>query len=185
MTPLQRVAMGLVIVALDTLSGFDLLPDPIGWALVLWGVAALPLPERGGLLGAAAVAGLVSAVLWLPMVQEPLREAELALRWAASLPELLFVFLLARAVGAAAGRQQPPDRKFAGRFGTLIWAVVIVAALPPVADAADSDQLITAGQVGFQLLWLWLIWNLFAAHARDYVRPAGDDQPSSRSSPST
>ena len=44
MKPLQSIAMGLVIIALKAwVNGeYDVLPDPIGWLLVLQGLAALP-----------------------------------------------------------------------------------------------------------------------------------------------
>jgi len=161
--------MGFVIVAADTLGGYDLLPDWVGWGLVLWGVAALPVPERPTLLTAGALAAAVSVLLWFPQVHEPLREAELSLRWAASLPDLLFVFLLSRALVQAAQATDPPDRKFAGRFGVALWATVLVAVLPVLGNAADSADLIAGADVGFVLLWLWLIWNLFAAHNRPYA----------------
>lgn len=169
MTPLQKMAMGLVVVAIDSLSRYDTLPDPIGWALVLWGLASLRLPQRTSLLYAAGLAGAVSLAMWFPQVHEPVGDAELSLRWATSLPDLLFVFLLGRALGTAAGRQNPPDRKFTGRFGVTQWAVVVVAVLPPIADAAGSDGLLAGAEIGFVLLWLWLIWNLFAAHNRPYA----------------
>jgi hypothetical protein len=44
-TPLQKVAMGLVIVLVDAFfGGYDAVPDPVGWAMVLAGV--LPLRAR-------------------------------------------------------------------------------------------------------------------------------------------
>ncbi|MBD8871033.1 hypothetical protein [Nocardioides donggukensis] len=171
MTPLQKIAMGLVIVALDTLGGYDALPDFLGWALVLWGLATLPTPARGTLQATAAVAGAVSLVLWFPQVHQPLRDAEVSLRWAASLPDLLFVLLLCRALATRAREADPTDRRFAARFGVLAWAAVVVAALPAIADAAGSDGLLVAAEVGFVVLWLWLVWNLFAAHGREYARP--------------
>ena len=50
--PLQAVAMGLVIVLLGaTVSGYDLLADPVGWLLVLVGLATLPVPGPRGAAG--------------------------------------------------------------------------------------------------------------------------------------
>lgn len=167
------MAMGLVIVAIDSLSRYDTLPDPLGWALVIWGLVSLPLHQRRSLIYAAGLAGVVSLAMWFPQVHEQVHDAEMSLRWATSLPDLLFILLLARALGGAAGRQQPPDRKFAGRFGMTLWAVVVVAALPPVADAAGSDRMLECAEIGFVLLWLWLIWNLFAAHNRPYAGGIG------------
>lgn len=180
MTPLQAIAMGLVFVALDTLGRFDLLPDPVGWALVLWGVAALPLPERRVLIGSAGIALAVSAVLWVPAAKEWVGDAELALKWATSLPDLAFVMLLSRALVTAARRHQPVDRKVSGRFGVSLWGAVVVAAMVPVGSAAESDAVVEYAEVGFVLLWLYLIWNLFAVHARTWLGappPASSTRP--------
>lgn len=171
MTPLQKIAMGLVIVALDTLGTYDLLPDFIGWLLVLWGLASLPLPERGRLTAVAAIAGAVSLALWFPQVKDQLADAELSLKWATSLPDLAFIFLTCRALERAARSATPRDVKFVSRFGITAWATVVIAVLPPIAYAADSDTVLGYADVSFVLLWLWLIWNLFAAHDRDYAKP--------------
>ncbi|WP_110207214.1 hypothetical protein [Nocardioides daejeonensis] len=169
MTPLQRVAMGLVLVALDTLGRVDTLPDPIGWTLVIWGVAALPLPERRALVASAALALVTSAVLWVPQAKDWVADTELALKWATSLPDLLFVVLLSRALIAAARGQKPVDRKVAGRFGLSLTLAVIVTAMVPVGYAADSDQIVGYAELGFVLLWLYLVWNLFAVHSRTWL----------------
>ncbi|MDT0202454.1 hypothetical protein [Nocardioides sp. AE5] len=177
MTPLQKMGMGLVIVALDTLGGdgigaWDLLPDFIGWAMVAWGLASLTLPQRNQLLGLAALAGVVSLVFWFPAMQDRLRGAELSLKWAASLPDLAFVIATAIAFKAAA--RTSGDRKFFARFGFTLWFAIAIAALPAIASAAESETLLEYAELGFVLLWLWLIWNLFAAHARKWAaaRPA-------------
>lgn len=167
MTPLQKVAMGLVVVAVDTLGTVDTLPDFVGWAMVLWGLASIRLPERSTLLVSAAVCGLVSLAVWFPQSRDHLENAELALKWAISLPDLLFIFLIARSLANAA--KEATDRKFAGRFGVIMWVTCVVTALPPIADAADSDPLLGYADVAFVLLWVWLIWNLFATHAKSYA----------------
>ncbi|NYG59365.1 hypothetical protein BJ980_002288 [Nocardioides daedukensis] len=172
MTPLQKMGMGLVVVALDTLGGegigaWDLLPDFIGWAMVAWGIVSLGNPQRTQLLCLAALAAVVSLVFWFPSMQTQLRDAELALKWAASLPDLAFVIATAIAFKAAA--RAAGDRKFYARFGLTLWFAVIVAALPAIASAADSQAMLDYAELGFVLLWLWLIWNLFAAHARPWA----------------
>lgn len=169
MTPLQRIAMGAVLIALDTSSGYDLYPDPLGWLLVLWGAWALALPERPTLVTSAWVALGVSAAMWFPSVQDAVADEGLALVWAAGLPDLVFVVLLARALVANARRQDPTDRAVAGRFGVALWAAVLAAVLVPVGDAAGSDELVSAGDAAFVLLWIWLVWNLFAMHARPWL----------------
>ncbi|WP_156393683.1 MULTISPECIES: hypothetical protein [unclassified Nocardioides] len=167
MTPLQKVAMGFVVVAIDTLGRLDVLPDFIGWAMVLWGLSSVRWSERGQLLGIGSVCAVVSLAVWFPQVNERVHDAELALKWALSLPDLLFILLFARAVCSAA--RAGKDRKFTGRFGVIGWVTCVVAALPPIADAADSRTMLGYADVAFVLLWLWLIWNTFAAHARPYA----------------
>ncbi|QIX28477.1 hypothetical protein ncot_19190 [Nocardioides sp. JQ2195] len=167
MTPLQKMAMGLVIVAIDTLGTVDILPDFIGWAMVIWGLVSIRLPERTTLLTSAAVCAVVALAVWFPQAKDHLQDAELALKWAVSLPDLLFIFLASRSLATAA--KEDPDPKFAGRFGVIMWATCIVAAMPPVADAAKNDVLLGYADVAFVLLWIWFIWNLFAAHAKPYV----------------
>lgn len=66
MKPLSSVAMGLVIVVLVArFGGYDALPDPLGWLLVLWGVRRLPDPALLLRLAAlAAGSGDVKAAAW-------------------------------------------------------------------------------------------------------------------------
>ena len=78
MTPLQKVAMGLVIVLVDAFfAGYDAVPDPVGWAMVLAGL--LPLrPRLEGGSGLTMVAGLcllVSVATYPPQVSGLLDEA--------------------------------------------------------------------------------------------------------------
>src|SRR5262245_26786738 len=97
MRPLQSIAMGLVIIALHTeFGGYDALPDPVGWVLVVLGVLGLPadLERRSTLLAVAALAGVVSIPLWIPGVSEAVADVDESLLWAANLPQLAFVGLL-------------------------------------------------------------------------------------------
>lgn len=107
MKPLVLVALGLVVVALYSRAGsFDLLPDPVGWALVLGGVALLgrgrELAQRSALwvLGVAAL--LASAVLWWPDVHDWFADADPSLGWAIDLPSLAFCGLLCHALSVRA-----------------------------------------------------------------------------------
>ena len=181
MTPLQRVAMGLVVVVVDTLGGYDLLPDVLGWALVLWGVAGLP-GDRSGLRYAAVVAAVTSVVLYPPAVHEPLADADPSLQWAASLPDLVFAFLLARALMRLAQPDERPDerpddrtdgrpndRRLAGRMRRLVTVTGVLAVAPVLVFAAGAEHLLPAATLLVQLMWLWLIWNLFAFHARPWL----------------
>lgn len=169
MTPLQRIAMGVVLIALDTSSRYDFYPDPLGWLLVVWGVGALALPERRMLVASAWLALVASAVMWIPAVNEAVAGEGLSMVWAAGLPDLVFVVLLSRALIAGARRQKPVDRTVAARFGVAMWAAALAAILVPIGDAADSDQVVSAGDAAFVLMWIWLVWNLFAVHARTWL----------------
>lgn len=179
MAPLQGMAMGLILIALDSQSRFDLFPDPLGWLLVLWGVAKLPLPERNALLTTAGIATATAAALYVPVIEEAVGDAGLAMIWAVQLPDLAFVIVLCRALIAGARRQSPVDRTAAGRFGVALTAAVVVIALVPIGSAAETDGLITAADGGFVLLWLWLVWNLFAVSGRPWLaaRPATSGRP--------
>ena len=166
MTPLQRVAMGLVIVVVDTLGGYDLLPDVLGWALVLWGLAGLPGEDRGALRYSAVVAAVMSVLLYPPAVHEPLADADPSLQWAASLPDLIFALLLARALMRLA---LPHDRRLAGRMRVLVTAAGVLAVAPVLVFAAGAEHLLPAATLLVQLMWLWLIWNLFAFQSRPWL----------------
>ncbi len=64
MTPLGSVVVGLVIAAIDVrIGGFDLISDPVGWALALWGLSRIRGLHRGLEVAAgAAVVGLVASL---------------------------------------------------------------------------------------------------------------------------
>jgi hypothetical protein len=121
-TPLQKVAMGLVIVLVDALfGGYDGVPDPLGWVLVLAGL--LPVRDlRGipGLVGTAVVCLLVSLTTYPPQVADRLSDPG---GWALSLPQLVFAFLLCTAL-------LPHVGAIAGRFRLLRWLFVVVAVGP-------------------------------------------------------
>jgi hypothetical protein len=167
-TPLQRIAMGLVVVVLDSSSAYDVLPDVAGWVLVVWGLAGLPGPDRGPLRVVALVAGVVSAVLWFPQVREPVADESPALAWAAAIPDYVFAILLCWAMSRLA---RPTDPRTAARF-RLLMALMVVPALGPVLEAAvGSEGLVVAATVVGMVGWVWLIWTLFARHGREYAEP--------------
>ena len=153
----------------------------LGWALVLWGVAGLP-GDRSGLRYAAVVAAVTSVVLYPPAVHEPLAAADPSLQWAASLPDLVFAFLLARALMRLAQPDERPDerpddrtdgrpndRRLAGRMRVLVTVTGVLAVAPVLVFAAGAEHLLPAATLLVQLMWLWLIWNLFAFHARPWL----------------
>jgi hypothetical protein len=133
-TPLQGIAMGLVIVLVDAFfGGYDGVPDPLGWALVLWGLLRLRpvLDGTRGLITLAGLCLLVSIVTYPPEVTERLDEAG---GWALSLPQLAFSFALATALAPVAGWLEK-------RFRVMRTVFVGVAAAPAVVIGGDLDGL--------------------------------------------
>ena len=83
--------MGLVIVVVSArFGGYDALPDPVGWALVVAGLLPLRhgLPLGGWTLALAVVAGLVAVPLWLPAVADRVSPSG---QWGAGLHEYIYV----------------------------------------------------------------------------------------------
>ena len=159
MTPLQKVAMGLVIVLVDAFfAGYDAVPDPVGWAMVLAGLLPLrPRLESGS--GLAMVAGLcllVSVATYPPQVSALLDESG---GWALSLPQLAFSFMLCSALAPVSGG-------LAGRFALLRWVFVAVAAGPVLVFGGGVEALrspIALLVVGANI---YLVYLLFRASAQ-------------------
>jgi hypothetical protein len=181
MSPLQRIAMGMVIVVLSAplpadpspvWRQYDVLADPLGWLLVFAGAAALARTERAfatvRLL--ALLAGAVSVVLWFPQVNHRLEDSG---AWAASLPQIAFCLLLCREIGVRAAVLDPPDQQAERRFGLLVWGFVLVAVLPVVALGGGVVQLANATAVVSMLVNLALIWSLFGFHRREWLGGPG------------
>jgi hypothetical protein len=133
-TPLQKVAMGLVIVLVDAFfAGYDAVPDPVGWLMVLAGLLPLRARLEGG-AGLSMVAGLcllVAVATYPPQVSARLDESG---GWALSLPQLAFSFMLCSALVAVSGA-------LAGRFAVLRWVFVAVAAGPVLVFGGGVEAL--------------------------------------------
>jgi hypothetical protein len=194
MSPLQKIAMGLVIVFVPanfTVGHhvYDALPDPLGWVLVLAGMRALrPHLDVDVAYWLAWVALAVSIPLWfpqltghLPDVPDHLRTAaELdqatraaSIAWALGLPQSVMSLLLVRAIGQEAIVQQPRDTFVAGRFGVLLWGLAATIVLPPVAYGGDVQNLVTPTLVGVGLVNAVLIYYLFRVHRREWLGGPG------------
>jgi len=133
-TPLQGIAMGLVIVVVDaSFGGYDGVPDPLGWLLVLWGVARLRpvLAEGRGLSTLATLCLVVSVATYPPQVAERLDESG---GWALSLPQLAFSFALATALGPVSGLLEK-------RFRVMRAVFVALAVAPAVVIGGDLESL--------------------------------------------
>lgn len=181
MRPLHAIAMGLLVVALRaTFGGYDALPDPLGWALVLFGVAGLPrdLVRRDTLRWLAALALVVSVPLWLPEVPDRLDDLHPSLLWVANLPQLGFAAVIADSLArrAAGGG----DAKASGWLRTAMTAFVVAAAMPVVVFGGGVSALEVPSYVLATLAMLMLIWLLFSYSARPWAQrpPSTVDQTS-------
>lgn len=181
MTSLQTVVMGLVIVFLDIPpDGYDWIADPVGWCLVLLGLAALEnrVPNRRGLVVTAWACLAFSVVSWpagSPATLTPV------LGWLFSLPTLAWCFLISDAVSDAVE-------------GRLRWvmlalrnAFLVVAPLPGLVYLADQDWLSTPAEVLILVANVTLIFALGSASGRPgLVDPEAEEPPGpSPSQPTT
>lgn len=190
MTPLQKIAMGLVIVLLPAYFPahahpewriYDALPDPLGWLLVVAGVWALARAsdlELTTVKWLAVVALVVSVPLWFPQVNHLLvpkynPDAQVSFQWFLSLPQSLFGLALARQLGRSGELRTPRDPYVAGRFGVLTWGFVALAVLPIVAYGGGVDGLVNPTLVLVGLVNLALIFYLFMVNRRAYLGGPG------------
>ena len=157
--------MGLVIVLVDALfGGYDAVPDPLGWALVIAGV--VPLRDRFGhgtaLLATAWISLAVSSATYLPQVSGALDESG---GWALSLPQLAFSFLLCTAMAPAAGW-------LAGRFNLLRWVFAVLAAGPVLVFGGGVEVLRDPLALVIVGANVYLVYLLFQA-SREVTPAAG------------
>lgn len=136
MKPLQAVGMGLVVVALTApVHGFDLLANPLGWALLLHGLVRLPaLPWGAAARFLAGLALAVSVVLWYPGVVDALTRADESLVWAADLPQATAVAVLC--IGLARLAEDAGDRAARAWLRTAGTLSVATGVLPVVVYGA-------------------------------------------------
>lgn len=181
MRPLQAIGAGLTLVVLDVSfadPGWDLVPDPVGWLLVLLGVRRLPerIGRRRLLLPLAVVSGMVSLALWVPPLGERVLGLHASLRWALDLTTPAFVLVLALAMSAAAPGADTSARTW--------WRVVLVGTvatmlLPPVVYGAGAVALTVVAAVVAVASVVTCVVLCFAHSARPWVRdaPATDPLP--------
>jgi hypothetical protein len=170
--------MGLVIVVLTArVRGFDLLPDPVGWLLVIAGVRRLPaaLPRRGVVVGLAVLAGVVSVPLWVPGIADRLYDTDPSLAWAATLPQLGFAVFLAAGLAVLADRGG--DSRAARWLRVTRTAFVVVALLPVLVFGGgwtDGEDLAAAAA---GLAAVTLVVLLFVDAGRDWALAEPDEEP--------
>ena len=171
MRPLQSIAMGLVIVALSApiAGGYDALPDPLGWVLVILGVRGLPadLPRRDAIVRLAWLAAAVSVPLWWPGVTDAAYGTNPSLGWALSLPQLGFAAVLCHSLATNAVAAE--DHKAGFWLRLAMAAFVVAAVLPVIVFGAGVASLELTADFGAALVLLTLIWLLFAYSARPWA----------------
>lgn len=184
MSPLQKIAMGMVIVVgyayfpadpSPAWESYDALADPVGWVLVVLGTSALARVDAGFSTSRwlAVLAGVVSVPMWLPQLTHGL---EPSVEWFASLPQIAFCLVLAREIGVRAREQAPPDDYAAQRFGALVWGFGLVALLPVAALGGGIDQLEAPTQLVSTLVSVAFVYFLFRVHRREWLGGAGPVQ---------
>jgi hypothetical protein len=177
MRPLQSIAMGLVIVALQApvAGGYDALPDPLGWLLVILGVRALPddLPRRDLVVTLAWLAAAVSVPLWFPAVPDAAYDTHPSLGWALNLPQLGFAALLCHSLATRA--MEAEDRKAGSWLRLAMAGFVAAAVLPVVVFGGGVGSLQSTMAVGAALVLLTLICLLFAYSARPWAAAPSAD----------
>jgi hypothetical protein len=168
-TPLQKVAMGLVIVFLTArFAGYDALPDPVGWGLAIAGLVPLRtrVPHGGTLLWLGVVAGLVSVPLVLPQVEDKLSPSG---QWGLAVPQTAFCLVLSISLATLAERAGEPEAK---RFGLLRTAYIVVLALPVLVYGGGVDELAIPMAVLSVLSNVALVYYAFKVSRRSYVTDA-------------
>lgn len=166
MRPLQSVAMGMVIIVLSArVHGYDALPDPVGWVLVVVGVVALrtALPHRTYLLAFAGLAGAVAVIVWFPGVTDRLYAGDTdnsaSLAWVVNLPQVVFSALLCHDL---AGRAAAAGDGAAARWlGLTRSALVLVGLMPVLVFGAGLAAFEVTSYVAAAAVALLLIWLLF------------------------
>lgn len=152
MTALQKIAMGLVIVVIHAdFGGWDGVPDPLGWILVILGLRGLAgAPPVLTLL--AALAEVASIVSFPPALLTQIPDSG---QWMLTLPQTAFVILLALTLPEILPEV---DRR---RFLTVAGLLIISAAGLLVRYGADVDALDVPVSIGSVVANVWLIYLLF------------------------
>lgn len=174
MKELQTVALGLIVIFVD-LGDPDWVADPLGWLLVLVGIAGVKqeVPDYGYLAVTAWVCLALSVVTWPP---DSIPTLDATLGWVFSLPTLAFCYLLADSL------YDVTVPRVAQWFRLICWSYALVAVLPLVPLLVDWDWLETPTTVLTIGLHALFVIALFGAAGDDAVPEATS---SSASTPTT
>jgi len=178
-SPLQRVAMGMVIVVAFAYfpahpspdwKHYDALADPAGWVLVILGMVALTRVDDAFATSRwlAVLAGAVSVPMWFPQLDHQLDASG---QWFASLPQIAFCLFLAREIGIQGAARS--DGYVAKRFGLLVWGFALVAVLPVLALGGGLEQLEGPTQLVSLLVSVAFVYYLFRVHRRAWLGGPG------------
>ncbi|GAB2728103.1 hypothetical protein [Nocardioides pakistanensis] len=153
MTPLQWVAMGLVLTLVDAdIGGYDAVPDVLGWVMVVPALLRLrDVLATTTLVGLAVLAGMASLTTLRPDLIEDLPEST---GWLLSLPQFAFSLLLSVELGRAVPR-------LARRFGVLAWTFGVAAVGPVLLYGGGVDVLLVPLAVLTVLANVYLVYLLF------------------------
>lgn len=153
MTPLQWVAMGLVLTLVDAdIGGYDAVPDVLGWVMVVPALLRLrDVLATTTLVGLAVLAGMASLATLRPDLIEDLPEST---GWLLSLPQIAFSLLLSVELSRAVPR-------LARRFGVLAWTFGVAAVGPVLLYGGGVDVLLVPLAVLTVLANVYLVYLLF------------------------
>lgn len=170
MKELQTVALGLIVIFVD-IGDPDWVADPLGWLIVLVGIAGIrqEVPDYGYLAVTAWVCLGLSVVIWPP---DSVPTLDSTLGWVFNLPTLAFCYLLADSL------YDVTVPRVAQWFRLIGWSYAVVAFLPLAPLLLDWDWLETPTTVLTIGLYALLVFALFGAAGDDAVPEA-----SSSSSP--
>lgn len=168
MTPLARLAWGLILVAVDLRinHGIDLVPDPLGWWLAA--VALVDLSDHHRAFVLAARLALVAALLSVPDFIAP-GGSVLVLGGG--------VLVLAVAVATLTGIAETASAALAERARAIrAWTVGLTALLAltlalAAVEPASGVLVLVAGSADF-VVFVWLLAFLFRT-AKDPSPVAG------------
>jgi hypothetical protein len=148
MPPLGKLVVGLLLVIADfRIDGFDVVPDVIGWLVVLAGL--LPLAGRSRGFAAAGAAAAVGVLLALPQLVAPPGPLPGFLEGVA---ETVMVF--GTCTGVIALVTDPRVRRTAN---TIRWADLAVFAVGTVLGLGADGSLTVAGATAGLLLVLVVV----------------------------
>ena len=164
MKELQTVALGLIVIFVD-LGDPDWIADPLGWLLVLVGIAGVKqeVPDYGYLAVTAWVCLALSVVTWPP---DSVPTLDATLGWVFSLPTLAFCYLLSDSL------YDVTVPRVAQWFRLICWCYALVAVLPLLPLLVDWGWLETPTTVLTIGLHALFVFALFGAAGDDAVPEA-------------